>query len=584
MTEEQAPESIPPRMTGPMCDRDNFLELVWENGQVLIRGLSSKLTKESFPCSSDYSSQSSKTRNIQREGETSTKNRSNNGIADSTFGDPLSGLTKLNRHDKNKINSLQTGYPEQLSSELYEDGFNVVSDSDKKCNNKQLIDSNIGPVNKFKSFKQSYVSKLVEEIDPQQTLNSNSEVPQSSLKQYEASIQYMRSKEKKSRIDDKTNRMNFSIFLRSVPALVKSNHPSCGATRSPTNSPALAVGSEDLEGNARSGPRSNNPFEKEGNFMARNMKPIILNDSEPQKESLPDEQSEAVGHKDIPPNTTRFPAKVHGGPSSSLAPNSAKGNPGSRKSVEQMVASSSICSRGASNCPTYTLKRRYHEDTDLRENHAMEEPKGTTKAAPARGGRKGAKRKRKAEVHNLSERRRRDKINKKMRALQELIPNCIKVDKVSMLDEAIEYLKTLQLQVQMMSMGTGVYMPPNPMMLPSAMQHINAQHLGVGMGMRMQMGLGCGLAAQFPTSLMPGSAATLPGITEARLNMLGFPGQVSLMSMSRSPFASLGGRFSPQSVQAPGAGPSQSAPAAQVELPVAACCSQSTSKDSNPTH
>ncbi|CAL5092407.1 unnamed protein product [Urochloa decumbens] len=59
-----------------------------------------------------------------------------------------------------------------------------------------------------------------------------------------------------------------------------------------------------------------------------------------------------------------------------------------------------------------------------------------------------AKRRRAAEVHNLSERRRRDRINEKMKALQELIPHCNKTDKASMLDEAIEYLKSLQLQLQ----------------------------------------------------------------------------------------------------------------------------------------
>ncbi|KAF4378145.1 hypothetical protein F8388_009059 [Cannabis sativa] len=64
----------------------------------------------------------------------------------------------------------------------------------------------------------------------------------------------------------------------------------------------------------------------------------------------------------------------------------------------------------------------------------------------ARGA--STKRSRAAEVHNLSERRRRDRINEKMKALQELIPRCNKSDKASMLDEAIEYLKSLQLQVQ----------------------------------------------------------------------------------------------------------------------------------------
>uniref|UniRef100_A0A803MLJ8 BHLH domain-containing protein n=1 Tax=Chenopodium quinoa TaxID=63459 RepID=A0A803MLJ8_CHEQI len=63
-------------------------------------------------------------------------------------------------------------------------------------------------------------------------------------------------------------------------------------------------------------------------------------------------------------------------------------------------------------------------------------------------GSHGSKRSRAAEVHNLSERRRRDRINEKMKALQELIPRCNKSDKASMLDEAIEYLKSLQMQVQ----------------------------------------------------------------------------------------------------------------------------------------
>ncbi|KAJ7514109.1 hypothetical protein O6H91_23G028100 [Diphasiastrum complanatum] len=47
--------------------------------------------------------------------------------------------------------------------------------------------------------------------------------------------------------------------------------------------------------------------------------------------------------------------------------------------------------------------------------------------------------------HNTLNSRRRDRINERMRALQDLIPNSIK-DKASMLDEA-EYLKELQLQL-----------------------------------------------------------------------------------------------------------------------------------------
>ncbi|KAK4840650.1 hypothetical protein QYF36_014703 [Acer negundo] len=96
-----------------------------------------------------------------------------------------------------------------------------------------------------------------------------------------------------------------------------------------------------------------------------------------------------------------------------------------------------------------------------------------------------SKRTRAAAVHNQSERRRRDRINQKMKALQKLVPNASKTDKASMLDEVIEYLKQLQAQVQMMSVSRN--MPQ--MMMPLAMQ----QQLHMALLARMGMGLGLGM-------------------------------------------------------------------------------------------
>ncbi|XP_039021479.1 transcription factor PIF1-like isoform X1 [Hibiscus syriacus] len=111
------------------------------------------------------------------------------------------------------------------------------------------------------------------------------------------------------------------------------------------------------------------------------------------------------------------------------------------------------------------------EDAEFECADTKKKPRGST----------STKRSRTAEVHNLSERRRRDRINEKMKALQELIPRCNKSDKASMLDEAIEYLKSLQLQVQMMTMSCGMV----PMMFPGIQQYMPTMGMGLGMGMDM---------------------------------------------------------------------------------------------------
>ncbi|KAG2666320.1 hypothetical protein I3760_15G052700 [Carya illinoinensis] len=91
--------------------------------------------------------------------------------------------------------------------------------------------------------------------------------------------------------------------------------------------------------------------------------------------------------------------------------------------------------------------------------------------------RSSSKRSRVAEVHNLSEKRRRGKINEKMKALQNLIPNSNKTDKASMLDEAIDYLKQLQLQVQMLSMRNRLSL--HPMCLPGVQQPAQLPRTGM---------------------------------------------------------------------------------------------------------
>ncbi|XP_062105681.1 transcription factor PIF4 [Humulus lupulus] len=117
-------------------------------------------------------------------------------------------------------------------------------------------------------------------------------------------------------------------------------------------------------------------------------------------------------------------------------------------------------------------KNRDAEELECQSDVAEHESAAANKSSQRSGS---SRKSRAAEVHNLSERRRRDRINEKMKALQELIPHSNKTDKASMLDEAIEYLKSLQLQLQVMWMGSGMA----PMMFPGVQHYMS--RLGMGM-------------------------------------------------------------------------------------------------------
>ncbi|KAK7278069.1 hypothetical protein RJT34_23092 [Clitoria ternatea] len=271
-------------------------------------------------------------------------------------------------------------------------------------------------------------------------------------------------------------------------------------------------------------------------------------------------EQNAVASKQVEPVCKENATKIDQTPNQVLGDSGAKGQTAAEKGIEPAVASSSVCSgngtdRGSDE-PNLNLKRKSKdtEDSECHSEDVEEESVGVKKATAGRGG-AGSKRSRAAEVHNLSERRRRDRINEKMRALQELIPNCNKVDKASMLDEAIEYLKTLQLQVQIMSMGAGLYMPP--MMLPAGMQHMHAPHMAPfsPMGMHMGFGMGYGMGmpdmnggpsrfpmiqvpqmqgTHIPVSHMSGPTA-LHGMSRSNPPGFGLPGQGHPMPMPRAP-------------------------------------------------
>uniref|UniRef100_A0A7N0U512 BHLH domain-containing protein n=1 Tax=Kalanchoe fedtschenkoi TaxID=63787 RepID=A0A7N0U512_KALFE len=191
---------------------------------------------------------------------------------------------------------------------------------------------------------------------------------------------------------------------------------------------------------------------------------------------------------------------VGGGGRGLVAGSSSVGGGLETTSLDFTVASSSGASGAEPDFkPSATEdKKRKGREADDTECHSQEDvPKAADAKKQVRGS--TAKRTRAAEVHNLSERRRRDRINEKMKALQELIPRCNKSDKASMLDDAIEYLKSLQLQVQMMSMGCGMV----PMMFPGMQQYMQPMGMGLGVDpnrpvMPFPMATPTHLAPRFP--------------------------------------------------------------------------------------
>ncbi|KAK6128148.1 hypothetical protein DH2020_038101 [Rehmannia glutinosa] len=129
------------------------------------------------------------------------------------------------------------------------------------------------------------------------------------------------------------------------------------------------------------------------------------------------------------------------------------------------------------------------DDSTYQDCSETKDGEGMTKGESFRS-QSSARRSRAAAVHNQSERRRRDRINEKMKALQKLVPNASKTDKASMLDEVIEYLKQLQAQVHMMSNARNMPQMVMPLGMQQQLQMSLLARMGMGMGMA---GMGMGM-------------------------------------------------------------------------------------------
>ncbi|KAK6139475.1 hypothetical protein DH2020_026789 [Rehmannia glutinosa] len=344
--------------------------------------------------------------------------------------------------------------------------------------------------------------------------------------------------------------LNFSHFAR--PAnLVKANLPTSDGI--PTSVLSGVEKKEVKEKNKSTFIERFDSAQKDNDFRVSSANVAIVNSRQPvvneHKDSCPPERTENLGQEMSVKNDKSLII--------SNTADSTKGVPYGERVVEPMVASSSVGSGNSADrvsCEqTHNSKRKFRdtEESECRSDDIETESVGVKKRLMLE-----VVDQREAEQQKCIIFQKGDRINEKMRALQELIPNCNKADKASMLDEAIEYLKTLQLQVQIMSMGGGLCMPQ--MMFPTGMQHMHPAHIPhfspMGVGMGMGMGFGMGMldmhggspifpvpplqAPHFPSS-MPTNFQRMPG---PNLPVYGHPGQGLPNSVPRTPFVPLTGQ------------------------------------------
>ncbi|XP_052479186.1 transcription factor PIF3 isoform X2 [Gossypium raimondii] len=587
---DSSQDKNPSSSTDPsIVPEDDFVELVWENGQISMQGQSSVARK--VPACNSLQSHSFKIRDkyIGNGGNSSKMGKF--GVVDAVSSEVLMSAPSHDddvvpwlKYSENECSDMLPGLSGLTTNKIPTDG-SLASFNQRR---QSISDSFTVSLNAAADFKQGKLAKVPKPADDEARLRSGtSEWPQLC----QVSSSYLRSRNLESignnpshaffrdtmgvQLSDETLRgvkmqkqdpvapcnntvlMNFSHFSRPA-ALVKASLQNIGAmariesketgfaasTRGPVDSKAID---------------SNIKLQKENFLHCHSTIVPMKTDIKQSEAKSPDEPVAAEPNDAICEEYVLKSDKIS---SQVIDENASKCLPESGKAVESVLAASVFCENSverASDDPVvHNLKKKNHDNEEFEcpSEDAEEESVGVKKAVPTRGG-KGFKRSRAAEVHNLSERRRRDRINEKMRALQELIPNCNKVDKASMLDEAIDYLKTLQLQVQIMSMRAGLSVPP--MMLPTGMQHMHATQMAYFSSMGFGMGLGMGfgmpfpetntIASAFPMVQVPpvcgapfsGSGPHLSGSTAfhempgANLPLYGLHGQGLPMSMPGAP-------------------------------------------------
>ncbi|XP_010109419.2 transcription factor bHLH74 [Morus notabilis] len=112
--------------------------------------------------------------------------------------------------------------------------------------------------------------------------------------------------------------------------------------------------------------------------------------------------------------------------------------------------------------------------------------------------------------HSLAERVRREKISERMRLLQELVPGCNKITgKAVMLDEIINYVQSLQQQVEFLSMKLATVNPELNIDIERLLSKDILNSRG-GNGALFGLGPGIGSSQHYPPGIFQGTMPSIP--------------------------------------------------------------------------
>ncbi|KAL5988192.1 hypothetical protein ACLOJK_035955 [Asimina triloba] len=153
------------------------------------------------------------------------------------------------------------------------------------------------------------------------------------------------------------------------------------------------------------------------------------NQIEPHKRKM-----QAPGSDDTSTNTLENPKKK-----SRVSP-AVQRNPKSSQSRKNLKTGRTAEDEETNNCVNGQSSSSCSSEDD---SHASQEPNGANQNGKTRAGRGAA-----TDPQSLYARKRRERINERLRILQNLVPNGTKVDISTMLEEAVQYVKFLQLQIK----------------------------------------------------------------------------------------------------------------------------------------